>query len=206
MIRYLFIRHATTTGLERDLVQGSTDSPLSPRGLREAQVTAQALSKERISTCFSSPLGRATQTADILCAPHQLTPVLLEELREMSFGWMEGRVHGHIPTYKNSLFIKLHVFRHLYMTILNGESIRSVRQRAGKAWEFLQNQAQDSTLLVVTHGILLNYFLNNIFPEHPVIRLGTDMHACGITEIVNQDHQPQLIRLNDNSHLKDLPA
>ena len=206
MTRLLILRHATTTGLEKSIVQGSTDSPLSPRGLREADVTAQLLSHEKISFCFSSPLGRATQTADILCAPHQLTPVLVDGLREMNFGWMEGRVHGHIPTYNDSMFFKLHAFRFLYMTILNGESIRNIRRRARKAWEFLQNQAQNSTLLVVTHGILLNYFLNNLFPEHPVIRLGTDMHACGITEIISLNHQAQLIRLNDNSHLKDLPA
>ncbi len=206
MTRYLFLRHATTVGVEKHLVQGSTDSPLSPRGLREAEVTARALSHENISSCFSSPLGRSVQTADILCTPHKLSPKILDELKEMSFGRMEGRVHGHIHSYNNSLFFKLHVFRFLYMAFLDSESIHSVRRRARKAWEFLQNQGEDSCLLIVTHGILLNYLLRGIFPKHPTIRLGTDMHACGITEIVNQDHQPQLIRLNDNSHLTDLPA
>lgn len=204
MSRYLFLRHATTYGIEQHLVQGSSDSSLSPRGIREAEVTAQVLSNEKISSCYTSPLGRAMQTANVLCAPHQLKPVVLNELREMSFGRMEGRTHNYSILKRGSLYLKLRALRFFYLSMFNAEPLGNVRRRAQTAWDFLQSLPSENTLLVITHGILLNSLLRNIFPHQPTIRQGVELHACSINEIISCDDQPQLMRLNDHTHLKDI--
>jgi len=69
---------------------GHTDTPLSPRGRRQAEATAQALASEKFDAIYSSDLPRAIETANPLA---RLTGAPLETtdaLRERSVGVMEG--------------------------------------------------------------------------------------------------------------------
>ena len=57
------VRHGTTEDIEKRIMQGSSDSPLSARGREEARRTGEALSGIRFDAAFSSPMGRAWETA-----------------------------------------------------------------------------------------------------------------------------------------------
>ncbi len=92
------IRHATTHFNESDILQGSTDNPLSPRGIKEAAELAEKLKNEKFEIVCSSPLARALKTAESINSFHQAPLMILPELREISFGEWEGI---HYPTIKN---------------------------------------------------------------------------------------------------------
>ena len=51
------VRHGTTEDIEKHLMQGSSDSPLSARGREEALRTAEALSGIRLMPPFPARWG-----------------------------------------------------------------------------------------------------------------------------------------------------
>jgi broad specificity phosphatase PhoE len=199
------IRHGTTEGIEQGLLQGSTDSPLSQRGLREAQLTAEALKSRPINKCYCSPLGRTRETAAIICKPLGITPIFLEDLQEYDFGRLEGRGLFKPPAEDDSIFIKLRSLVTMVRVDRNGESIARIRQRARGVWQFLLEQNLEGENLVITHGFFINVFLQEILGESPEYKRKLfDVNACGMTDIELVDGHARLLRLNDKSHLKEL--
>jgi broad specificity phosphatase PhoE len=90
-LRLVLVRHGETEWTEKGLLHGRLDSPLSPTGQRHIQMTATRLRGEHFDAFYSSPLGRAMQTAEIIGQEIGMQPVPLDGLREMDFGWTEGK-------------------------------------------------------------------------------------------------------------------
>jgi len=93
--RIVFVRHGETEWNRELRYQGRTDVPLSPEGEQQAELVGRRLAAWRPDAAFSSPMKRATRTAEIILektgVPGNLT--VLEEIAEMSFGeWETLRV------------------------------------------------------------------------------------------------------------------
>jgi broad specificity phosphatase PhoE len=199
------IRHGTTEGIEKGQLQGSTNSPLSPRGQFEAQLTAEALKTHSINTCYCSPLGRARETAEIICKPLGIKSVILEDLREYDFGWLEGHRYFKPPASNASILIKLKSLARLSLASVSGESLPHIRQRAKAVWKYLLEQNLDGENLIITHGFFINIFFQELMRETPEFKSKLfDVYACSLTEIELEGNHPKLLRLNDTSHLKEL--
>src|SRR5690554_6197641 len=89
MILYL-IRHGESTYNSEGRIQGQTDIPLSPLGLRQAEAVADALSTAPIEAVFCSPLQRAMQTAQPLADRLGLVPQPDDRLKEINAGIFQG--------------------------------------------------------------------------------------------------------------------
>jgi len=139
------IRHGETEGNAARIIQ-LPDSPLSPRGISQAERLAQALAAEGISRIVSSDLLRATMTA----APLQRAtgaPLLLDALlQERNFGDLRGTPYAELdvdpfaPDYEPP----------------NGESWETFYRRVERAWAVIREAAIASHghLAVVTHGLV----------------------------------------------------
>ena len=199
------IRHGTTEGIEKGQLQGSTNSPLSPRGRLEAQLTAEALKTHTIKTCYCSPLGRTRETAAIICKPLGIKPVILEELREYDFGWLEGHRYFKPPASNASILIKLKSMARLSLANISGESLPHIRLRVKAVWKYLLEQNLEGQNLIITHGFFINIFFQELMRETPEFKSKLfDVFACSLTEIELISNHPKLLRMNDISHLKEL--
>ena len=89
-VTFYFVRHGKTVFNQQGRMQGMCDSPLLQEGIDGAQDTASALCRVPFASCYSSSSERAWDTAEILCAPHGLKPVLMKDLREFDFGSLDG--------------------------------------------------------------------------------------------------------------------
>jgi len=71
------LRHGETEWNTAGRFQGVLDSPLTSKGIVQAEVAARRLAHvaPAIHAMFSSPLGRARQTADILRSLAAYPPV-----------------------------------------------------------------------------------------------------------------------------------
>ena len=100
----ILVRHGRTVWNEQKRLQGSEDSPLTAAGVAAARelgrrlAAAQTGSPRPIEHGYTSPLGRARKTAEIVVAEINKSSsrdrrVQLEDdagLRERSFGVLEG--------------------------------------------------------------------------------------------------------------------
>jgi hypothetical protein len=89
----LLVRHAETEDNVRMRLSGWTDTDLSARGENQIELLADHFNREHghIDALYSSPLIRARRTAEAIGALTGHTPILVDDLREMYFGELDGR-------------------------------------------------------------------------------------------------------------------
>lgn len=89
-------RHGQTEWNVEGRRQGRLDSPLTPHGLLQAQRNAAVVRREQIDAVFTSPLGRARRTAEILAEALELR--VLDDLAEVAHGGWSGLTSAEIDT------------------------------------------------------------------------------------------------------------
>jgi probable phosphoglycerate mutase len=143
--RIFLIRHGETVGNASRIVQ-RPDSPLSPRGLAQAERLARRLAGEGVARIVSSDLARAATTAERVRratgAPLLFDPLL----QERNFGDLRGTAYDDLG---------LDMFAEGYAPP-NGESWPIFHARVDHAWAAVQAlaAATDGALAVVTHGLV----------------------------------------------------
>ncbi|MDC0074353.1 histidine phosphatase family protein [Alphaproteobacteria bacterium] len=140
MIKIIFIRHAETEWNSKKLLQGRKDIPLSIEGKKNAK--NWKLDVENF-TLWSSPLRRATETAQIIFSRK---PILDDLLIEMDWGYWEGKSLSEL---RNALGNEMKNIENkgLDMNPTNGESPRKVQKRLLEWFEKLD----DGTHIAITH-------------------------------------------------------
>lgn len=92
---FYFLRHGQTECNARRIFQ-ATDEPLSALGLQQAARAAELLAGEPIRSIVSSNVHRALTTAHAVSAPHGISPVVFDGLRERNFGALIGTSSANI--------------------------------------------------------------------------------------------------------------
>ena len=86
----LLLRHGETEWNRIGRLQGRDDSPLTARGLAQADVLARVCAGLGVARLISSPLGRARTTAERIAAACGAPLDFRDGLAEMSFGECAG--------------------------------------------------------------------------------------------------------------------
>ncbi|RJQ44466.1 MAG: histidine phosphatase family protein [Anaerolineaceae bacterium] len=198
------IRHGTTEWIERGFVHGSLDSPLSKFGEWEAQQTAAALVDKQITHIYTSPQGRAAQTASAIAKKFPSVPITpLEGLREMGFGKMEGKRDVFKKLKRNPL--ALIFIGPVWLTLLGftGENKATLRARVAKAWQQILSDHSTGNIAVVSHAITLNTILSTLPSAEGVEKKKRyNLGTCSISRVVLDENSHALITvINDTSHL-----
>ena len=90
MITLYIVRHGQTVDNVENRIQGHSDSPLTELGVRQAEAVAARLAGERFAAIYSSDLGRAVRTAEIIASKHALLVRTTPLLRELNLGVAQG--------------------------------------------------------------------------------------------------------------------
>lgn len=155
MLRLILTRHGETVWNIEGRVQGAMDSPLTEKGILQAQGLAKRLQNEGITKIYSSDLPRAIATADEIRRELQLPKIMISPaIRELSFGEWEGKAWWDLRNLYPSLFTLWDQGPH-QVQIPGGESMWEVTERA---WNFIQELPRhhhDETVCIVTHGMTL---------------------------------------------------
>ena len=86
----VLVRHGETDWNRERRFQGHADTPLNDAGRGQARELADALRGEELAAVYTSPLRRASETAEIVAAHLGLEARLLEGLREIDVGDWQG--------------------------------------------------------------------------------------------------------------------
>jgi len=216
-LQLVLVRHGETEFTERGLLHGRLDSPLSARGRHHAEQAALRLQSQRFDALFSSPQGRAMETAAIIGRATGLTPHPVEGLREAHYGWLEGRpIIRYDPAGLGTKMLRPVTMALLRLT---AEQPDQVSGRVLQAIETITTQHPTGRVLVVTHWGVLNMIMACLVDRDP--RVWKDhgpWAACGITELRSPDGVPpdggaqpkqgqalrwRVVHLNDSAHLRE---
>ena len=88
-MKLIFVRHGRTYFNEIRLTQGWCDSPLSTTGQKQVQDMRRQLLDIPITRAYSSNLGRAVETAEVLLEDREVELLYDKRLKEINFGIME---------------------------------------------------------------------------------------------------------------------
>jgi len=205
MTRIILTRHGQTLWNVEGRVQGSLDSPLTEKGIRQARSLAVRLRDEGIKYIYSSDSLRAISTAEeIRCELGLATISTSPALREFAFGEWEGRIWQDLRETDPDVFKIWDSEPHL-VTTPGGENLGLVMERA---WNFLEqiiNIHPDETVCLVTHGLTLKMLVTKAlgFEVHEWAKTPWQHNtALNIFEVVGHQWIPELV--GDCKHLDEL--
>lgn len=169
-MKFIFVRHGKTHFNEINLTQGWCDSPLSQLGVKQVENMSLQLKDYCINKAYTSPLGRAIETSEIILQSHNIAPVYDNRLKEVNFGILEGI---------NTQFVReLHVESSDWMDTLEmdyrpytGEDLHSVITRQLEAIDdIVENSQEDDIILIVGHGCSLYGLVKTLVPHDARLR------------------------------------
>lgn len=199
-------RHGKTEWNIEGRFQGVKDSPLVKSGIMDAHALRDYLADVHFDAVFSSPLGRAVETANLLFSQREdITVQLDQRIQEMNFGVFEGMKTTDI----------LQVYPDIYDHLWNqpeqfercpggGESFAEVRARIISFLSDLDRFPDDSRIFIVTHGMyficLLGYLLGYDPVDFPKINRSV-VRGCSLTTVIKKQDDYQIIQIGDDHFL-----
>lgn len=152
MARLLLIRHAPTAETGAKLTGRLPGVSLGDEGRRQAEATARWLSHLRLKAVYASPIERTWETAEIVAAPHRLSPIEHEGFLEVDYGAWSGRSLSSLYKLKAWRTVVMTPSR---MTFPHGESLAGAQRRAVAACEQLAQRHASDTIAVVSHSDII---------------------------------------------------
>ena len=219
------IRHGETDGGDTKRYHGSIDIPLSDRGKQQVAEkaavlvqhllhgnTAKYLSYLRdvhgssgraepsgkgqgLSVVYCSGLARAVQSAEIIAKSYRLSPIIVTDLCERSFGLWEGMTFAEIKERYPEEFASW-ASNPLAYSPMGGETTVEVRDRVIGAIETILREHSGQDVAVVAHGGVNRIILCHILgiPLRNIFRIEQDYAALNIIEF--WENYPVLKLLN----------
>jgi probable phosphoglycerate mutase len=151
---FLLIRHGETQWNVERRYQGQLDSPLTGRGIAQAEAIGRRLAELRELTSapvVASPLGRARHTAEIICAKLNRTGFETDDrLREITLGSWDGLFRDEIAALSPGIF-DTHGPSEWYFHSADGERYAAFEARLAG---FLGDARGRPMLIIVAHGVV----------------------------------------------------
>lgn len=182
-----FIRHGQTDLNKKRVLQGRSDQPLNEEGRLQAEEAGKKLSDSGITIdeIWSSPLQRATATANIVCGNVDGAALHTDErLLEMDYGPYEGTDLLSPPPEIMEFFSDF-----VHNPAPEGmESLEHVVQRLGSFLEDLRDELAgsgsesepDRNILISTHAIAMKGALEYLSPDSEGAYWSTHIANCEI--------------------------
>lgn len=148
-MQLMLVRHGETVHNVAGIAQGWNDSALSERGERQVLALADRLKASGVTALYSSPLGRALATAEMVSQATGLPVTVLEELREMNYGTWEGRSFLDVRKVDEDAYQRWIADEEAACP--EGESHADVRRRVERAFG-LMSAAGTARPVAITHG------------------------------------------------------
>ena len=195
----VLVRHGQIAANREGRWHGSTDSPLTWRGSRQAKRTAKHLSKrlQPIEKIYVSPLDRCRSTAAPIASAFKIDPVIHHDLREWGIGAWEDTPFSDLQK-THDFMGKVRKDPH-FEPPGGGESLAQVTTRMVAAIRQI-NASHEGAVAIVSHGASLALAL--------AVLLDNDANSwgqylvdnCSLTELVLGDN-PYVNFFNRTEHL-----
>lgn len=189
------IRHGETDANKIGILQGSSNWPLNEDGIKLAKITGEKMKGIKFDACFSSPLDRAKQTAELVLkhSENNIDIQYDDRLKEINMGIYEGksfkRDNLEVPAVKMLIFNK-NAF--LCGRFKEGETAFEVCKRTQSFLNDLVKKDYD-TVLVSTHGAAIRAMLNKLYKNKFSYWQGHVPYNCSVSILNYENGKLKLI-------------
>lgn len=162
------VRHGESTdNASGDRYSGITDSPLTERGLRQAEDTGRALQTEGIDRIYTSPMKRAVAFARVIQSKTGGMLIIDRRLRELDYGDWEGLTRQEVFERWPELYTayKQDPIKHRPP---NSEDPQEAAERVLSLWSDIQRSMFHEhfhKVVLVTHNSIAKILLCSILGE-----------------------------------------
>ncbi|NKB97969.1 MAG: hypothetical protein GKR90_05665 [Pseudomonadales bacterium] len=193
----LLLRHGQIKANRTGHWHGSTDTPLTFKGRRQAKRASRHLMDIELDAVYASPLIRCQQTAAIATKHTDLEVQTANGLEEMSIGAWEA-VSFKALQEEHDLFSQL---KDANYRPPDGESLADVSIRVCSALlKISESHAKNETVLVCSHGVAMGVALATLLHDEPSRWRDYHFDNCGITEMLVSP-EPVVVSFNQSAHL-----
>jgi len=199
MTNYYLIRHGYTDWIEQEILHGISDRPLSKFGREQAQATLEYMRGKKIDHLYTSPLIRCKETADMISSVLGVKPIVIENLKEENYGFLEGRRDWWPVIKKRPAIIPLYAFVRTTISTLTGEPVWQFKHRVVAAWEDIKAKNPNGSVAVIGHSGVLRTIL---MKEFDFKRNQISLTLSSVSQFeVEQDGSARIMELNHSGHL-----
>ena len=199
-MRLFLVRHGESPWNVEKRYTGHADVPLSPVGEQQGQQLAERLAPEPLDAIYSSDLQRAWRTAKFIGEGRGVPMVREATWREITYGAWEGLTGAEIKTQFPDDYRRWSADI-AHQAPPGGETWLALQERALAAVRGLGQQHHERSVLVVTHSAFLwtlSCWLHGLPPVSPD---APRMSNGGLSCLLWEDPDPQVLFWNDVAHL-----
>jgi probable phosphoglycerate mutase len=199
----ILVRHGSTTGHTVDTIELGeltiSDPPLTEDGHAQAKAMAGYLSAEPISAIFVTPLKRTHQTAAPLAAATGLTPVVIDDLREVHLGDWEHSFYEHARA--GHPLVHEMMVQETWEIIPNSEPMELFAERLRKGiTAIVDAMVPGTTAVSISHGGTINELCRQATSSRPFAFNAPE--NCSVSRLIVEENGNWKLRsFNDVSHL-----
>jgi broad specificity phosphatase PhoE len=158
MTTLFLVRHGRTGWNKEQIFRGHKDVPLDEVGREEARLVGERLKGEGIKAVFSSPLSRASETAQAVARSHKVEVQIVEGLIDLHFGDWEGQSLKEVQKQYPDLYAQ---WQGAPQKVIfpGGEGLAAVRSRAMKVVEEIIGNHPQEAVALVSHRVVLKVLI-----------------------------------------------
>jgi broad specificity phosphatase PhoE len=202
MTEIILARHGETEWNVKEVFRGRIDIELNESGIRQAELLAEYLSSTKIQAIYSSPLKRASKTAETIAGYHKLDVKIAPGLIDFDYGKWQGLPHQEVKDKYKELYAEW-INSPERVKIPAGESLNDVRKRAMSVVGDVIAKYEGTVVLVahrVVNKVLICALLGLDNSHFWNIRQDTG----GTTTFSYENERFILTKHNDTSYLKSI--
>jgi probable phosphoglycerate mutase len=208
IVRLILARHGEAEGSREFRFNGSSNVALTPHGVAQARLLADALHSLAPVAVYSSPLARARATAEAIATRTNLTVEIQPGLREQSYGSWERLTADEARQRDPKRFAAWSAGQRIAPPA--GETLSAVRQRViACVCELAERHAGDTVVLVAHVGPIKALLCAALgLPLSGARRFWIDPASYSVVDwrVTADGQQRSLVRgVNIVSHLAELP-
>lgn len=168
-LKLYIIRHGETEWNVIKRFQGQLNTPLTEKGMEKLRKTGKKLENVLFDEVYTSELGRTVASAEIILNENRgyrnkkLELKKLAELNEVYFGVWQGLTYEEVflkyPEEANNYFYNVKNYK---AENVEAENLKDALERFLKGINKILNRHKSGNILVVTHGTVLEMFMNYV--------------------------------------------
>ena len=203
MTRLLLIRHGETDHNTQGRFLGQVNPPLNERGRRQARMLRSRLTGTKCRIAYTSDLGRARETAQLILGQRETLIYEDPRLRELSFGTWDGLTRAEVEE-EDPETLSAWEANAMDIAPSGGETLAEFSERVRTALaSILDTHQAGETVIIVTHGGVLKMIFCMALGLSPDMHWQFRVENASISEVVFHPAGGIIGLLNGTTHLQD---